>query len=117
MVDICPKCGKPTVWSRAGNIDMLTKTYGAQFFSGIFVLALVCPETELLRRMKAGRGISDPDWLESSVGYNCYFMEHDAIGDVTYDLLNVSGMTAQEAALQVERWLQSVQMGKRSGER
>lgn len=101
------QCGKPTVWARAGNIDMLAKTYGARFFSAIYVLALVCPAEELRRRMAQGRGISDPGWLESSADYNRYFMEHDNIGGVRYDLLDVGGMAVGEAARRVERWLKS----------
>lgn len=96
------QCGRPTVWARAGNIDMLSKAYGARFFGGIYVLALTASEEELRRRMTEGRGIADPGWIQSSIDYNRYFMEHDSIGDVQYDA--ISGMTAKEAARALERW-------------
>lgn len=99
------QCGKPTVWARAGNIDMLGNAYGTRFFSGIYVLALVCGEKELHRRMGEGRGISDPGWLQSSADYNRYFIEHDHIGGVPYDTLDVTGLTVEEAALAAERWM------------
>lgn len=99
------QCGKPAVWSRAGNIDLLAETYGARFFSGIFVLALVCPEQELRRRMTEGRKITDPDWVQSSVDYNRYFMEHDRIGSVAFDRLEIGALSAAQAAFGVESWL------------
>lgn len=98
------QCGRPTVWARAGNIDMLDKAYGTRFFSGVKVLALVCSESELRRRMTEGRGIADPGWVQSSIDYNRYFMEHDSIGDVQYDALDISGLTADRAARELERW-------------
>ncbi len=99
------QCGKPTVWSRAGNIHLLAETYGARFFSGIPVLALVCSEQELRRRMIEGRGISDPGWLQSSAEYNRYFLEHDRIGSVFFDRLDIGAMSVAEAAHRVEGWL------------
>lgn len=99
------QCGKPTVWARAGNIDMLDKACGACFFSDIYVLALVCSEDELRRRMTVGRGISDPGWVQSSVDYNRYFMEHSSIGSVPYETLDVTGMTVSEAASAAGCWM------------
>lgn len=98
------QCGRPTVWARAGNIDMLSKAYGTRFFSGIYVLALTASDEELRRRMTEGRGIADPGWIQSSIDYNRYFMEHDSIGDVQYDALDISGLTADGAAGELERW-------------
>lgn len=98
------QCGRPTVWTRAGNIDMLSKAYGTRFFSGIYVLALTASDEELRRRMTEGRGIADPGWIQSSIDYNRYFMEHDSIGDVQYDALDISGLTADQAAGELERW-------------
>lgn len=98
------QCGKPTMWARAGNVDLLGGAYGSRFFSGIYVLALVCGEEELSRRMGEGRGISDPGWLRSSADYNRYFMEHDNIGGVPYDALDVTGLTVDEAASAVGQW-------------
>lgn len=101
------QCGKPTVWAKAGNIDMLDKTYGAQFFSHIHVLALTCPEPDLRRRMAQGRGIADPDWLQSSADYNQYFIDHSAIGSVPYDRLDIGGLDILAAAQAVKAWLKS----------
>lgn len=99
------QCGRPAVWARAGNIHMLNMTYGARFFDGIYVLALTCPEEELRRRMTEGRNISDQGWIQSSVDYNRYFMEHDHIDTVAYERLDTGGMDVNRAARAVEKWL------------
>ena len=98
------QCGKPTIWSRAGNIQMLSGAYGTRFFSDIFVLALTVGEQELRRRMAEGRGITDTGWIQSSLDYDRYFREHDNIEGVPYDTLEVSGLTVEEAAREVGRW-------------
>ena len=98
------QCGKPAVWSRAGNIQMLSNSYGTRFFSVIFVLALTAGEAELRRRMTEGRGIADLEWIQGSVDYDRYFSEHDNIEGVYYDTLDVSKLTVQEAARELERW-------------
>lgn len=99
------QCGRPVVWARAGNIHLLDKTYGARFFSGISVLALVCGEQQLRQRMAGGRGIEDPEWIQSSVDYNRYFIEHDHIDSVGYDRLDIGPLTVEDAARAVHAWL------------
>lgn len=111
------QCGNPTVWAMAGGIERLTRPYGARFFSGIFVLALVCPEQELRRRMTEGRKITDPDWVQSSVDFNRYFMEHDQLDGMNYDLLDLGGMTVKKAAGAVEGWLKEKLEPQRNYER
>lgn len=111
------QCGRPTVWAMAGGFERLPRPYGTRFFSGLYVLALTCPEEALLRRMKEGRKITDPDWLQSSVDYNRYFREHDQLGGMKYDLLEIGGMTVEKAAQAVEGWLKEKLEPKISRER
>ncbi len=101
------QCGKSVVWTMAGNIDKLPHTYHARFFRDFKVLALTCTSAELQRRMTEGRGISDEEWLSSSQQYNAYFQTHSRIGDVTYDTLDISNLTQDEAAKAVLMWLQN----------
>ncbi len=100
------QCGKPVVWTKAGDIDKLLKTYSVRFFSRVKVLALTCTENELRRRMTEGRGITDADWLTGSVNYNHYFRTHTELGDVAFDTLDISDMTPEDAAVKVLDWLQ-----------
>lgn len=99
------QCGKPVVWARAGNIGMLDQGYGPRFFSGIYVLALTCPEEELRRRMTEGRGIADENWVQSSVDYNRYFLEHEYVRGVKFERLDTGSLTVREAAGAVEGWI------------
>lgn len=101
------QCGRPTVWARAGNIHQLAKAYGTRFFSSVYVLALVCSEEELRGRMTVGRKISDEGWIQSSVDYNRYFWEHQDIGGVAYERLDVGDIALLEAARKVDLWLKN----------
>lgn len=96
--------GKPVLWAMAGNIDKLDQVWPSSFFQEICVLALVCGEEELRDRMRNGRKITDENWIEGSVSYNQYFREHDRIGSVKFETLDISGKTPDEAAKGVRDW-------------
>ena len=55
--------------------------------------------------MAEGRGIADAGWLQSSVDYNHYFMEHDNIDGVAYETLDVTGLSLDESVSRLESWL------------
>ncbi len=38
------QCGKPVLWTMAGNLDKLKKAWNQRFFPEIYCLALVCGE-------------------------------------------------------------------------
>lgn len=99
------QCGKPVVWAMAGNIDKLSQTYHYRFFSAIHVLALVCGEESLRKRMTEGRKITNEGWINSSVEYNDFFRTHEKIGEVRYETLDTEGKTVSEAAEAVLSWL------------
>ena len=88
MVTICPKCG-------------------SRFFNGIYVLALVCSEECLRRRMREGRNITNDGWIDSSVEYNNFFRTLDRIGEVQFETLDTEGKTIVEAAEAVLAWLKA----------
>lgn len=98
------QCGKPVLWTKAGNLNMLQKAWHSRFFSGIHCLALTCEEGELRRRMKEGRKITDEGWIQSSVDYNRYFETHTAIDGLPFDTLDITLKTPEEAAEEVLRW-------------
>ena len=99
------QCGRPVLWTLAGNLDKLHEGYCSRFFSKIYCLALVC-EPDLIRdRMKNGRGITDEGWIEGSVSYNQYFREHDSLGDTKFETFDISGKTPGEVAEYVIQWV------------
>ena len=99
------QAGKPVLWTMAGNLDKLNKVYNRAFFSDIYCLALVCNEESLRNRMMQGRGIANEEWIESSVQYNNFFKEHDAIGDMSFDICNTEGKDIGEVAEEVKSWV------------
>ncbi len=71
------------------------------------LLALVCGEAELRRRMSEGRKISDAGWISDSVEYNNYFLEHDRLGDIAFERLDITVLRPEQAAERVEIWIRS----------
>ena len=99
------QAGKPVLWAMAGNLDKLNGVYNRQFFSDIFCLALVCNEETLRHRMMRGRGISDEEWIQSSVEYNNYFKTHTAINDIPFDVCDTEGKNLNEVVEEVKEWI------------
>lgn len=99
--------GTAILWTMAGGLDCIKDTYHRQFLSEIKCLALTCEPDELRRRMTVGRHITDERWLEGSREYNEYFRTHDELGDVRFDMLDITQLSPDEAAEQVYAWMQS----------
>ena len=99
--------GKPVLWTMAGNLDKLHHTYYRRFFSEIYCLALVCDEEALRKRMTEGRGITDQDWIQSSVDYNNYFKTHTSLEDTQFEVFDITGKTVEEVAKYVVAWMKT----------
>ncbi|MBQ2928861.1 MAG: hypothetical protein IJD99_01440 [Clostridia bacterium] len=97
--------GTAILWTMAGGLDLLKDTYHRQFLSEIKCLALTCEPDELRRRMTEGRHITDERWLEGSREYNEYFRTHDELGDVRFDMLDITRLSPDEAAEYVRTWV------------
>ena len=99
------QCGKPVLWTVAGNLDMLPKSYNSRFFSHIYCLALVADSETVREHMIIGRKIADPDWKQSSLEYNEYFRTHDSIGELKFDTLSIENKTPEQVATEVIDWI------------
>lgn len=55
--------------------------------------------------MTEGRGITDEGWLNGSRDYNAYFCTHENLGDVTFDTLDITHLSPEEAAQKVLDWM------------
>ena len=97
--------GKPVLWTKAGNLDKIYDTYNSRFFQNIYCLALVCEEEQLRSRMQEGRGITDEQWIQSSVDYNEYFKKHHQIGKTAFETFDITGKTVSEVADYVTAWV------------
>ena len=100
--------GLPVLWTMAGNLDKLSKTYNCRFFSGIHCLALVCNEKELFRRMTVGRGITDKAWIDGSIAYNNYFMTHMAVDNMAFNIFDVSDKSVSDTAEYILEWINGI---------
>ena len=96
--------GKPVLWTVAGNLDMLPRSYNTRFFSGIYCLVLTVDDDALRARMTNGRGITDSGWIEGSVGYNQYLKTHNTLGELSYETLDITDKTPAEVADEVISW-------------
>ena len=92
-------------FDQAEQIGSLSKNHNSRFFPAIYCLALVCDEELLRARMRNGRGITDEEWIQSSVDYNHYFKTHRQLGDMAFDTWDISGKTPAEAADYVIQWV------------
>lgn len=97
--------GRPVVWTMAGNLDKVNKTYHRRFFEDVHVLALVASEKELRRRMEEGRGITDTHWIQGSVDYNAYFLKNKSLGDMPFETLDTDQKSVEQVAAEVKEWL------------
>lgn len=98
--------GRPVLWTMAGNLDLLNKVYCRRFFSEVKCLALTCEEELLRKRMREGRGITDENWIQSSIDYNAYFRTHDHLGDTLFETFDISGKAVEEVADYVTKWVE-----------
>ncbi len=101
------QAGRPVLWAMAGCLDKLHSTYSERFFRKIYCLALTCEPEELERRMREGRNISDEGWINGSRDYNQYFREHNTIGDISYEMLDITNKSTDEIADYVTSWVGS----------
>ncbi|MFG6392989.1 MAG: AAA family ATPase [Lachnospiraceae bacterium] len=101
------QCQKSVIWTMTGNIDKLFKAYNARFFDGINVLAIVCSDKELRKRMTEGRKITDENWICDSSRYNSYLRTHNKIGDVFFQALDTDNKTPRETAESIIAWINS----------
>lgn len=97
--------GKPVLWTMAGALEKLDRTYHRRFFRSIYYLALVCDVDDLRHRMRVGRAIQDEEWIQRSVEHNAYLMRHDSIEGVGYDRFDITGKSVDEVADYVDSWI------------
>jgi len=97
--------GKSVVWTMAGGIDRLMNKYGVRFFSSVKVLALTADSDIIRDRMTNGRGITDEEWIKSSIDYNEYFRTHDSLGDTGFKCMDCGNQTPAYVAGRLLEWL------------
>lgn len=75
-------------------------------FTDIHYLAVVCDDAVLERRMREGRGISDPNHLKSSLDFNSWLRNNANKTSPEIYLLDTSGQSPAQAAAMADRWIE-----------
>lgn len=90
--------GKPVVLCGCAVPEQFEGTEERSLFSGIHYIAVVCSNEELLQRMKTGRGVTDENWIKSSVDFNQWLITNGGSITPKIVLLDTTEKTPQQAA-------------------
>lgn len=74
-------------------------------FTDIYYIALVCEDEQLGRRMRIGRGVTDENWVESSIGFNRWLKENANQTRPNITLLDNPVLTPEESAEIADSWI------------
>ena len=74
-------------------------------FTDIHYLAVVCEEDTLVRRMREGRKVTDEGWIKSSVDFNRWLKDNEAVTSTAMTLLDNTELTHVQAARIADEWM------------
>lgn len=97
--------GRPLLWTMAGALEHFENSYNRRFFTDIHYLAFVCSDKELETRMREGRNVTDINWIQSSIDYNRWFIEHGNLSNKRIDTYDITGKSVLEVADYVVQWV------------
>ena len=106
--------GKPVVLCGCAVPEQFENQPERELFTDIHYLAVVCDEDVLKKRMREGRGVSDENWIKSSVEFNAWLRENAMNTKPTITLLDTTSITVGEAAAAVDAWIMQ-KLGKDGG--
>lgn len=74
-------------------------------FTDIYYLAVVCDDEQLDRRMRIGRGVTDENWVKSSIDFNRWLKQNANRTTPPITLLDTSTLTPEKAAEITHNWI------------
>lgn len=74
-------------------------------FTDIHYLAVVCDNDVLQERITAQRGVTDANWIRSSIEFNVWLKEHAQETNPPIYLLDNSRLSPKEAADAADKWI------------
>lgn len=95
---------KPVVLCGCNTPEQLENQQERSLFTDIHYLAVVCDE-EVLRQRIAKRGVTDPNWIKSSVDFNNWLKENPLNTTPNINLLDTSSLTSAQVAVTLEAWI------------
>lgn len=78
-----------------------------QYFTNIYYLAVVCDDETMMERITIGRGVTDENWIESSMNFNRWLKENASKTTPNIDLLDTSKFNPTEVAQKIDQWIKS----------
>jgi len=97
--------GKPIVLCGCAIPKQFEGCKARSLFTDIYYIALVCEDEQLERRMRIGRGVTDENWVKSSIEFNCWLKENANQTRPNITLLDNSVLTPEESAEIADRWI------------
>lgn len=106
--------GLPVVLCGCGVPKQFEICNGRRGFSSIYYLAVVSDENVLEERMHHGRGITDENWIKSSIDFNSWLKENADKTTPNIKLLNNSRLTPEEAAEIADAWIHECMLSEKN---
>lgn len=97
--------GKPVVLCGCAVPEHFDKQPERTLFTDIHFLAVVCSDACLEERMRVGRGVTDENWVKSSLDFNRWLKENAAKTSPPVTLLDTTERTPADAARDILRWI------------
>lgn len=95
--------GKPVVLCGCATPEQFENHPERGLFTDIHYLAVVCSDEVICERMKNGRGVTDENWLKSSLDFNKWLTENAEIKGIS--LLDTSELSPKQAAEKADKWI------------
>lgn len=94
--------GMPVVLCGCATPEQFEACEGRKYFSDIIYIAIVAEESELLIRMKHGRGVTDENWIQSSAHFNEWLKDNATKTTPNIRLVNNTHLSPDETAKQID---------------
>ena len=97
--------GKPVVQCGCAVPEQFENHDERDLFTDIHYLAIVCNDEKLENRMRYGRGISDENWIKSSIDFNQWLKDNADRTEPQITLLDTTDLTSEQAAEITHKWI------------
>ena len=97
--------GMPVVLCGCAIPEQFEHQPGRDLFSDIHYLAVVCDDATLDHRMRNGRNVQDPAWIQSSVDFNHWLKQNAGTTSPAIHLLDTTQATPEESVGLADAWI------------
>ncbi|MDT8715124.1 hypothetical protein IAI10_00320 [Clostridium sp. 19966] len=94
--------GMPVVLCGCATPEQFEVLDTRKYFTEIIYIAVVAEEKELINRMKCGRGITDENWIKSSVHFNEWLKNNSSKTTPNIILVDNTHMSPEETAKKID---------------